>query len=63
MVLGEALGITGSSPIKFVAAEAGFLPPGPCTDFADILNVCPNYSTSALDVAKLHIRRCGLRSL
>ena len=25
------------SPVKFVAAEAGFLPPGPLTFFADIL--------------------------
>jgi hypothetical protein len=24
-------------PIRLVAAEAGFLPPGPCVDFADIL--------------------------
>jgi hypothetical protein len=28
-----------SLPIKFVAAEAGFLPPGPCMDFADMLFV------------------------
>jgi hypothetical protein len=26
-------------PIKFVAAEAGFLPPGPAVDFADIVTV------------------------
>lgn len=26
-----------SIPIKFVAAEAGFLPLGPCVDFADIV--------------------------
>lgn len=24
-------------PIRFVAAEAGFLPPGPCVDFADMV--------------------------
>ena len=29
-----------SLPIKLVAAEAGFFPPGPCTDFADILGLC-----------------------
>ena len=28
-----------SLPIKLVAAEAGFFPPGPCTDFADILGL------------------------
>jgi hypothetical protein len=28
-----------SLPIKFVAAEAGFFPPGPWTDFADMLFV------------------------
>lgn len=27
-------------PIRFVAAEAGFLPPGPAVDFADMLCVC-----------------------
>ena len=26
------------TPIKFVAAEAGFLPPGPCVDFADMMS-------------------------
>lgn len=26
-----------SLPIRLVAADAGFLPPGPCTDFADML--------------------------
>jgi hypothetical protein len=26
-----------SLPIRFVAAEAGFLPPGPCIDFADMV--------------------------
>jgi hypothetical protein len=29
-----------SLPIKLVAAEAGFLPPGPAVDFADMVNVC-----------------------
>lgn len=43
-------------PIKLVAAEAGFLPPGPCVDFADMLcryDVCfcaiargPSWSSS-----------------
>ena len=31
--------IAASLPIKLVAAEAGFFPPGPCTDFADILGL------------------------
>jgi hypothetical protein len=29
-----------SLPIKLVAAEAGFLPPGPAVVFADMVNVC-----------------------
>jgi hypothetical protein len=32
--------MASSLPIKLVAAEAGFFPPGPCTDFADILGLC-----------------------
>jgi hypothetical protein len=35
--LPELPGFNSSSPIKFVAAEAGFLPPGPFIDFADIV--------------------------
>jgi hypothetical protein len=40
--------------IKFVAADAGFLPPGPCTDFADML--C---SVVAQEIRKTGVARDG----
>lgn len=40
-----------SLPIKLVAAEAGFFPPGPCTDFADILGL--------FEVVNLQLRANG----
>jgi len=46
--------ISRSLPIKFVAADAGFLPPGPCTDFADML--C---SVVAQEIRKIGVARNG----
>ena len=41
-----------NSPIKLVAAEAGFLPPGPATDFADMLQTSISNRTRTHDCQK-----------
>jgi hypothetical protein len=36
-----------SIPIKFVAADAGFFPPGPCIDLADMASSVELYAQTS----------------
>jgi hypothetical protein len=52
-----------SLPIRFVAAEAGFFPPGPCIDFADMVCYFKGHAQDrCVKDAKLEVERGAHRA-